>query len=100
MPVYRLTPIAGTELSPQWRASTIHPYCLWIRAADENEARRAVAQATAVAPRYESEPLTPWKDGELVTCEYDDSKDVASGIICVRRMAVPVTAQPERWLRA
>ena len=95
MPVYRLTPVAGTEASPQWRTSSMHPYCLWIRASDENEARRAVAQATAVAPkRNESETLAPWKDSELVTCEYDDSKDVAPGIICVRRAPAPVAVMP------
>ena len=101
MPVYRLTPVEGTESSPQWRASSIQPNCLWIRASDEHEARRAVARATAVPPMLdEPETLAPWKDSELVTCEYDDSKDVAPGIICVRQMPVPVTVMPERRLSA
>ena len=101
MPVYRLTPVEGTESSPQWRASSMQPHCLWIRASDEHEARRAVARATAVAPMLdEPETLAPWKDAELVTCEYDDSKDVAPGIICVRQMPVPVTVMPERRLSA
>jgi hypothetical protein len=30
------------------------------------------------------ETLAPWKDSELVSCEYDDSKDVAGGIIRIR----------------
>ena len=101
MPVYRLTPVEGTESSPQWRASSMQPHCLWIRASDEHEARRAVARATAVAAMLdEPETLAPWKDSELVTCEYDDSKDVAPGIICVRQMPVPVTVMPERRLSA
>lgn len=82
MPVYRLTPVKGTEESPQWRASSIKPHCLWIVASNEHEARREVAKATVCdgAP----ETLAPWKDTELVSCVYDDSKDVAAGIICIR----------------
>ena len=82
MPVYRLTPVQGTERSPQWRASSIRPHCLWISARDEYEARRAVAKATVCEGVPET--LAPWKDSELVSCEYDDSKDVAGGIIRIR----------------
>ena len=82
MPVYRLTPVRGTEASPQWHASTIIPHCLWIVAANEHEARREVAKATAC--NGVPETLAPWKDAELVSCVYDDSKDVAAGIICIR----------------
>lgn len=96
MPVYRLTPVKGTETSPQWHASSMRPYCLWIRARDEYEARREVARATRVAPMPgEPETLAPWKDAELVDCEYDDSKDVAAGIIYVRRKPVR-TAHSQR----
>jgi len=82
MPVYRLTPVRGTEQSPQWRASSIRPHCLWILARDEIEARREVARATTCAGVPET--LAPWKDAELVSCEYDDRKDVAGGIICIK----------------
>jgi len=82
MPVYRLTPVQGTEQSPQWRASSIKPHCLWIVASNEHEARRAVAKATVRDGT--SETLAPWKDSELVSCVYDDSKDLAAGIICIR----------------
>ena len=85
MPVYRLTPLEGTERSPQWRASSMRPYCLWIRAHDELDARRRVANATAIAGMQgDPQVLAPWKDAELVACEYDGNKDVANGIIYVR----------------
>jgi hypothetical protein len=100
MPVYRLTPLEGSERSPQWRASSMRPYCLWIQACDEYEARRKVAMATAVASG-EPETLAPWKDAELVACEYDDSKDIASGIICVRKTPyAPAANNEERRLSA
>jgi|GEM_PF-1116202 len=88
MPVYRLTPLKGTELAPQWRASSMRPHCLWVRAKDENDARRQVAMATAVSGGAMEAP-EPWKDAGLVACEYDDSKNVAAGIIYVRRSAYP-----------
>ncbi len=101
MPVYRLTPRAGTETSPQWRASSLRPYCLWIRARDEHEARREVALATQVeAMRGAGGTLAPWKDAELVACEYDDSKDVAAGVIYVRRFPLPVRVMQSRRLSA
>ena len=88
MPVFRLTPLEGTETSPRWRASSMRPYCLWIRARDEQEARGAVAKATAIRPMIGDPGSAPWKDSGLVACEYDDSKDVAAGIIYVRRVPV------------
>jgi len=92
MPVYRLTPVQGTEENPQWRASSIKPHCLWIVASDEHEARREVAKATACNGAFET--LAPWKDTELVSCVYDDSKDLAAGIICIRTS--PRTAAAKR----
>lgn len=86
MPVFRLTPLQGTELNPQWRASSMRPYCLWVRAKDELDARSQVATATAVVADIEA----PWKNAGLVACEYDDSKNLADGIIYVRRNAQPV----------
>ena len=86
MPVFRLMPVAGTETSPQWRASTMRPYCLWVRARNENEARRQAAMATAVRHRAgEADASAPWSDSDLVRCECDDAKSVAEGIIRVRR---------------
>lgn len=100
MPVYRLTPLKGTELAPQWRASSMRPYCLWVRAKDESDARRQVAMATAVSEAA-TEVCAPWKDARLVACEYDDSKNVAAGIIYVRRNAYPQrTTDSERRLSA
>lgn len=102
MPVYRLTPLEGSERSRQWRASSMRPYCLWIRAQDELEARRQVAKATAVAAAQgEPQTLAPWKDAELVACEYDDSKEVACGIIRVRKTPYAhAAANHERRLSA
>jgi hypothetical protein len=94
MPVYRLTPLEGTEQSPQWRASSMRPYCLWVRARDEHDARSAVAKATAMPGGPET--LAPWKDAELVACEYDDSKDVARGIIYVRKTPYASAVRRER----
>lgn len=85
MPVYRLTPLKGSEASPLWRASSMRPYCLWVTAADECEARHQAAKATSVLPLPGD--TAPWEDAELVACEYDDSKSLAAGIICVRRFA-------------
>lgn len=93
MPVFRLMPVTGTERSPQWGASTMRPYCLWVRARNEDEARRQAALATAVrhAPG-EPDPPAPWRDAGLVRCEYDNAKSVAEGIIRVRRMPEGVHA--------
>lgn len=89
MPVYRLTPVNGTESNPLWRASSMRPHCLWVRAKDEFDARRQVAMATRVTrSRKETNLCAPWKEAALVSCEYDDSKDLAAGIIYVRRKAV------------
>jgi hypothetical protein len=79
----------------------MRPYCLWIRAGDEYEARRAVARATRVnPPQGVPDTLEPWKDAELVACEYDDSKDVSAGVIYVRRSPVPVRVMQQRRLSA
>ena len=91
MPVYRLTPVKGTEMSPQWQASSIRPHCLWIVANDEYEARREVAKATTRSGAPDT--LAPWKDSELATCEYDESKALAGGIICVRARPPVVSAR-------
>ncbi len=89
MPVYRLTPLKGTELNPLWRASSMRPHCLWVRAKDECDARRQVAKATAVPPSQNAADIrAPWREAELVACEYDDSRDLAAGVIYVRRKAV------------
>lgn len=85
MPVYRLTPMMGTESNPLWRASSMRPQCLWVRAEDEIDARRLVARATcALCSRQGHEPGAPWEEANLVACEYDESRDLAAGIIYVR----------------
>jgi hypothetical protein len=83
MPVFRLMPVEGSQLSPRWSASLLRPYCLWIRAEDEFDARHRVAQAMAAQAGGVAD--APWRDAGLVACENDDSKDVALGIIRVRR---------------
>jgi hypothetical protein len=83
MPVYRLTPLGGTEDSLQWQASSIRPQCLWIKTRDEYEARQRVALATAVPTAF-GRISPPWHDEMLVACAYDDDKAIAAGIICVR----------------
>ena len=72
MPVYRLTPMKGTECNPLWRASSMRPYCLWVRARDEFDARRLVALATSVQrSRKKTDQGAPWKEAKLVACEYE-----------------------------
>ncbi len=83
MPVYRLTPIRDSERSPQWQASSIKPFCVWVRAESEYDARRTVACATATGEAEQT--LAPWKDPELVTCQLDEGKSVAGGIIWIRK---------------
>lgn len=87
MPVYRLTPVEAAKTSPQWEASSIKPYCLWIQARNEHDARAAVAQATAVTTWRGLQADPPWYDETLVSCENDQDKDLASGIIWVRSAA-------------
>jgi len=97
MPVYRLTPVQGTEQSSQWRASSIKPHCLWIVASNEHEARREVAKATIC--QGVPETLAPWKDSELVACEYDESKDLAKGVIWIRNKPTAAVAKKEPPVR-
>jgi hypothetical protein len=79
----------------------MRPHCLWIRARDEVEARREVAKATRVMPLPgEPDALPPWKNIDLVACEYDESKDVALGIIYVRRFPETVRDMQQRRLSA
>lgn len=85
MPVYRLTPLKSAARNPLWRCSTMQPHCLWVRARDEFDARRLVALATTVEKKAAED--APWKNAALVACEYDDSRDLAAGIIYVRRLA-------------
>ncbi len=88
MPVYRLTPRKGTEGNPLWRASSMRPHCLWVQAKDEIDARHLVTMATVVQrSRKRSDRSAPWKEAKLVACEYDDSRDLAAGIIYVRNGA-------------
>jgi hypothetical protein len=101
MPVYRLTPLNGTEQDPHWRASSMRPYCLWVHAADEGDARLQVAKATAVAHDPGGpETDAPWNDADLVACEYDDSKNLAAGIIYVCRSAMNIPQANNRYPQA
>ncbi len=94
MPVYRLTPMKGTERHPLWRASSMRPNCLWVRAKDEVDARCLVAMATTVQrAQNQAGQGAPWKEANLVACEYDDSRDVAAGIIYVCREAAAYSGE-------
>jgi hypothetical protein len=95
MPVYRLMPVEGTESSPQWRASSIKPNCLWVQARNEHEARSAVARATAVSTWQGLQSDPPWYDRTLVACENDREKDLAEGIIWIRRLPPRLRLTPK-----
>lgn len=86
MPVFWLTPIAGTENSGRWRFSTIRPRCAWVRAKNEEGARLQVRLATTATKELPSMAgeRSPWTDQRMVTCERDDDIVVASGVIRVR----------------
>jgi len=100
MPVYRLTPLKGTERNPLWRTSALRPHCLWVRAKDEFDARRLVALATSMerAPKS-AEHCAPWQQPSLVACEYDDSRELAAGIIYVRRKAVTCRSEDRTYIQ-
>ena len=89
MAVYRLTPIEGTQNFDQWQNSSLKPQCLWVQAADEHDARQQVASATTVGgellPARKWAP--PWTDPALVSCGYDETRVVPSGIIRVKSPA-------------
>ena len=90
MPVFRLTPKNDGDKAPLWKGSTIIPQCLWVLAQDESSARDMVAKATARSNNRKRR--SPWRDPQLVLCDFDETKSLASGIICVRHGHMPYAA--------
>lgn len=84
MPVFRLDPIAETEDSHHWRASTIKPVTVWVQAGDEADARQQLTTATIIATLHvpgQELAMPPWKDWGLVTCTADNSHAPPDGVI-------------------
>jgi hypothetical protein len=75
MPVYKLTPALEHVASPSWKASTLRDAC-WIDAESEELARVLIeGQTLKRIDAKPGEPLnvfSPWKQGEITTCEEND----------------------------
>lgn len=85
MPVFCLTPVQGMQSNGRWQLSTIKPKCAWVRAKDEEDARRQVKLATTSATKPMSDlERSPWTDGRMVTCKRDDSIVMPNSVIRVR----------------
>jgi hypothetical protein len=98
--------MTSSEGDPSWKGSSIFPQCLWVLAENERSARAIVAKATALPALHLSlgeKIKSPWNDPALVSCEYDECKSVASGIICVsygtRMHGAPPSQRMEAKLR-
>lgn len=84
MPVYRLEPVAGEEDHKDWRASSIPPLAVWVRADNEQQARERVQLAGLAAYRgTEGMPISvsPWVQPHLTLCELDVAHDPGDHVI-------------------
>jgi hypothetical protein len=98
MPIYRLEPIEDFVREQSWQHTLLKVTC-WIEAANEDEARHAVARATASVPAdpvriYESPWLTP-----VLTMCIEETADIQMepGItVRVNGMSQAWAASPDR----
>lgn len=68
MPIYRLEPIEDFFGEQSWRHSLLKAIC-WVKAADEDRGRYAVAQATAKAADNPNDLMeSPWLSPVLTMC--------------------------------
>jgi hypothetical protein len=84
MAIYKLAPQEGKESHKDWRASSIPPMAVWVRA-ESGEQARARVQAAFVAAyeAIEGEKISysPWVQPELTRCDVDRKRDPGPGII-------------------
>lgn len=88
MPIYRLEPIEDFLKEQSWRHSFLKTIC-WVRAQGEDEARLAVATATAdAADILES----PWLSPVLTMCMEENA-----GFHLEPEMAISVDGVAQAW---
>jgi hypothetical protein len=84
MPVFRLTPIAGTESSPEWELTEFQFAPIWIGAPSEDDARHFAAIARPKVRDFvpgEKIVHSAWLSAAHATCEIDESRQVPEGKI-------------------
>lgn len=68
MPIYRLEPIEDFLSEKTWLESSVKAIC-WVKASDEDQARRALATATASAVAHAATVTeSPWLSPVLTMC--------------------------------
>jgi hypothetical protein len=92
MPIYRLEPIDDFLKEQSWQNTLLKVTC-WVKAADEDQARQAVAAATAMpqsdaASRAES----PWLSPVLTMCIEE-----AAGFRMEPDLAIHVNGTARAW---
>lgn len=83
MPVYRLEPVAGTEGHIDWRASSVPPQAIWVRADEAMNARGKIQLATVAAYNAiagQPASYSPWVNPKLTTCDEDTTHDPGHGV--------------------
>jgi|GEM_PF-3767462 len=94
MPIYRLEPIEDFLREQSWRHSLLKTIC-WVKASGEDQARLAVARATASSADVME---SPWLSPVLTMCmEEDPTFQMEPELaISVDGVAQAWTAPPER----
>jgi hypothetical protein len=84
MKTFRLDPVEDQLTNSHWRASTIKPVTVWVRADDEKHARQLVTLATAIATRRilgKEKAMPPWKDWGFAKCVEDPTQSPPAGVV-------------------
>jgi hypothetical protein len=98
MPIYRLEPIEDFLQEQSWRHSLLKAIC-WVKAGNEDRARRAIAQATAKAAANPDDLMeSPWLSPVLTMCieERPDFQMEPEIAVRVDGVAQAWAAPPER----
>jgi hypothetical protein len=84
MPIYGLEPIESFKDHGSWRASGVGSMVVWLRARDEDDARRKMQLATITSTEeYEESELlfySPWFNSDIVSCDEDNAQEVPNGM--------------------
>jgi hypothetical protein len=100
MPIYKLEPIAGTEEHNDWRASSLPPTPVWVRATDPDHARQRMRLATMERRIYSfsnSIPYNPWSNAALVRCTEDTSWDVPANVALFANGKIKLQLQKDAY---
>lgn len=94
MPIYRLEPIDDFEREQSWRHSVLKTTC-WVKAPDEDEARRMAAIATLISSvDHAFLPESPWLSPVLTMC-IEEAPDFAME----PEIAISVDGISQAWAR-